>query len=362
MARVSKTLPSLTFTLSFASASVFANAADNKKSDYEVSTIDAYSISYSKGYEKELKQIYAELASSKLARYSYVYPDLFDRFKTSEGKIHLAGLIFFLENMIGASPTEIRSSISNDLLPKLESVKGQEQVNAEQLRALGATKPMIALIGHGSKNQFNISKLDALHADVEKFVKSANLRHPGGWILVYGGDSANPEKPDVGYLAKYIHDTFSIPVLAIQSDIVRDKYGGVQDWIDLVHYVKTDSVSEIVDGVEKQKVLWGGVVNGHLVGASKVMFGDTSPLIQSRPLGKGIRSLAVFGGGAIAEQELEIASRLSIPVEYHQEEAQNPEEGFPFGRVDQLAKKLSCEAALGGQSSLHSRSHSNPNG
>lgn len=208
------------------------------------------------------------------------------------------------------------------------------EIDGSQLTELSQTKPMVSIIGHGSKNQFKISQLAKLHKDADRFVRKMNTLYPQGWVLVFGGDSANAAKPDIGYLTRHIHDKYKIPVLAIQSDIVRNEWGGVEKWIDFVHYVPTDKATEIVEGQTKEKVLWGGIHEGRLVGATKLMFGSRSPLLQSRFAGFGLQSVAVFGGGAIAEHEVGIARKLNLPILYFRQEAQNPEEGFPHGRIE----------------------------
>src|SRR5690606_28428199 len=135
---------------------------------------------------------------------------------------------------------------------------------------------------------------------------------PGSWIIAYGGDPANTEKPDVGLLVKHIRDAYGIPVLAIQSDIVKKEWGGVESWIDFVHYVPTDKAKG-PDG--KDVVLWGGVKDGQTVGASKVMFDRESPLYKGE-LSSGITGVGVFGGGPIGKSELELAERLELRIDY----------------------------------------------
>ena len=64
------------------------------------------------------------------------------------------------------------------------------------------------------------------------------------------GDPHDETKPDIAALVMYVQTAAPCKVLAVQCELVRDDWGGVDKHIDYVYYYPT----EYEDG----KVMWGG--------------------------------------------------------------------------------------------------------
>lgn len=63
------------------------------------------------------------------------------------------------------------------------------------------------------------------------------------WLLVYGGDPFNANKPDVAHIARYFQDKFECKLLAVQCTELL-QYGGVDAWVEYVYYYPTDKYAD----------------------------------------------------------------------------------------------------------------------
>lgn len=197
----------------------------------------------------------------------------------------------------------------------------------------------LLFVGHGSKSQF--ADVPALLAEVDKVVTQLNARYSrGNWLAVFGGDPYNPEKPDIGVVMKHLKDS-DVPVMAIQSDVVIE-WGGVDKYIDFVHWVPTATVPEtgvdgkpvVVDGQVKVKIVWGGFVDGKPVGPTATYLGADF-ISGPNPILSGV---IAFGGGPIALEELKYASARGVPIKYVRVQTRYPEVNGRYGSVDEWAR------------------------
>lgn len=125
--------------------------------------------------------------------------------------------------------------------------------------------------GHGSKGQIAPNALPKLHSDLDSLVIQMNAKYRiGKWLAMYGGDSYNPEKPDIAHALMCLKERHRITVFAAQSAIVK-QWGGVEKHVDFVYYVRTGCEPKaneagqpvIENGSVKQQVIWGGGRNMH---------------------------------------------------------------------------------------------------
>lgn len=137
----------------------------------------------------------------------------------------------------------------------------------------------IALIGNGSKKQFSDkAQIQSYCVNIFEKYNDNNI------VFIYGGDQHNQNKPDIGYVA-YTLAQLGAKVVAIQCD----EYSNY-DAIDHSYIKAVIAYPTQKDG--ENNVLWGGVKDGELVGASKYMLGVIKP-----------GHLICFGGGDIAFQK-----------------------------------------------------------
>jgi hypothetical protein len=200
------------------------------------------------------------------------------------------------------------------------SVPGKRQVELhsemESLTIYDRFKARYLVCGHGAKAQF---------ADLELVQKQLSaikayldgLHGDGDWLAVFGGDPYKPEKPDVAFVTKSLSDK-GVRMFAMQSDGVRDEMP-VDRYVDYVYYCPTDRD-------EKGDIRWGGVSkSGEPVGPTRVYLGKV--------LGPRLDGILSFGGGAVAEQEKDLASRMGIRIFYAPAMAKFPQGNYPFGLI-----------------------------
>ena len=218
----------------------------------------------------------------------------------------------------------------------------------ELLDTTGKFSATFLFLGHGSKSQF--ADVPAVLAEVDKVVSQLNARYGrGNWLATFGGDSYNAEKPDIGVVMKHLKDS-GVPVMAIQSDVVIG-WGGVDKYIDFVHWVPTTKIPEvgadgkpvIVDGQVKMKVVWGGFVDGKPAGPTATYLGANF-ISGPNPVLKGV--IAV-GGGPLALEEVRYANQRGVPVKYVRAEACYPEVNGQYGSVDEWAKNRPSRGSAG---------------
>ena len=234
-------------------------------------------------------------------------------------KLFLVVMTFILRSVAIANPTVVLETESQ----LIEVMKGYSAA--------------ILFFGHGSKSQF--ANTEDVLSKVDRVTQELNsIYGKGRWVAVFGGDSYNPEKPDIGAVMKHLKESSKAPILAIQSDVVI-QWGGVDKHIDYVHYVPTTQIPElglddkqiISEGKPKMKIVWGGFVNGKPAGPTAVYLG--AKLVSGAdPLIKGVISI---GGGPIALEEVKYASKKGIPVKYIKAEARFPEVNGKYGPIDE---------------------------
>ncbi|MGZ3722086.1 MAG: hypothetical protein ACXVA9_04090 [Bdellovibrionales bacterium] len=201
---------------------------------------------------------------------------------------------------------------------------------AETLALVDSYKAVVLFLGHGSKSQFG--DIQSVLKNVDEIVGQMNRAFGvGKWIADFGGDSFNPEKPDIGYVMRHLSD-LHIPVLAIQSDVIVG-WGGVDKYIDFVQYVPTTYAPEL-DAARKKKVVWGGFVDGKPAGPTAVYLGPDF-ISGEKPR---LKSVVLLGGGPIALEEAQYAHAHNVPVIYVRSEAKFPEINGKYGTVDEWAQ------------------------
>jgi len=202
-------------------------------------------------------------------------------------------------------------------------------------------KAGILFLGHGSKAQFN--DITATLKEIDRTVTELDKQYgKGQWFAVFGGDGFNADKPDIAHVMKHLKDAHQIPIMAIQSDVVAG-WGGVDKYIDYVHYVPTHQIPQIdasgapimEDGKQKTKIHWGGLVDGVPKGPTATYLGSEF-LSGTNPIVNGI---VVAGGGPITLDEVRYGHELGVPIHYVRAEAKFPEVNGRYGSVDEWAMK-----------------------
>jgi hypothetical protein len=178
------------------------------------------------------------------------------------------------------------------------------------------------LLGFGSKQQF--SDIGSLLRNADKVITANNEKYgKNKWSILYGGDGANPDKPDVGFLAKHFSDA-GVPVYAAQQRIVKEQWGGVPSWVKGVYY-------DGPIGQQSSDVKWGGteVIANNRGGQSLIPIGNTGVYLGDTiraTLGSKL-SVRAFGGGDIALAEVKYAQAKGVHIDYHQQEARFMKDG-----------------------------------
>jgi hypothetical protein len=199
-----------------------------------------------------------------------------------------------------------------------------EEIDLDQLNALIPKQGYAGaylFLGHGSKGQFkDVSEMEKV---MEEMIQELDGKHgKGKWLLVFGGDPANAEKPDIGYFVKRLKEKHpEIPLLAIQADEYK-KYG-VGDYVDFVYYYPTQRG-------EAGNILYGGYdeSSGALFGSSRFYLGEK--FLQS-----GLKGIVSFGGGDIAKGVVNYGLKLGLNVTAYKIEARYPSAaGEAYGSLE----------------------------
>jgi hypothetical protein len=147
------------------------------------------------------------------------------------------------------------------------------------------------IIGNGSKNQFRYIN------DVKRVLKEFLKSVPNKSSFLYFGDASNSKKPDIGYvfdlLRKYRPD---ISIYMIQ--ISEAKSWGVPKFVTDVYWHS--------DYTKKCK--WGGCHNGKPCSNTKKWVNIAKRI--------GIDEILVLGGGEITLDEMKLARKFHIKLEY----------------------------------------------
>lgn len=191
------------------------------------------------------------------------------------------------------------------------------------LETVDAYNAAYLFLGHGSSNQ--IKDIGAALRHLDLIIVNCNRKYgEKKWLAIYGGDRADPEKPDIGLLMQYLSQK-GVDTAAIQSDyVIKACDSPLDDFVSHKFYYPAD--------FQYDKVKWGGVdPPDRLRGATRYYL--SNELIQS-PRFKG---LIVFGGGLIAKQEIQYAMSKSVPVHYIPTAVRNrTDESGEFGQVHEL--------------------------
>jgi hypothetical protein len=202
-------------------------------------------------------------------------------------------------------------------------------------------KAGILFLGHGSKGQFK--DVAATLKEIDRTVAELDKQYgKGQWFAVFGGDGFNAEKPDIAHVMKHLKDAHGVPIMAIQSDVVVG-WGGVDKYIDYVHYVPTHQIPQfdasgapVMDGgKQKTKIHWVGLIDGVPKGPTATYLG-AGFVDGANPILKGV---VVAGGGPITLDEVRYAHDHGVPVHYIRAESKFPEVNGQYGSVDDWAGK-----------------------
>ena len=193
---------------------------------------------------------------------------------------------------------------------------------SEALKTIDSHKGSFLVLGFGSKRQYK----DPEHVQRALDDLVANLDAQYGksrWLALFGGDPYKPEAPDVAAMVKYLQDEHGVPVMAIQSDKVKE-WGGVDRHLDYVHYVPTT--------YKDSQIVWGGFVDGKPAGPTAAYLGEDM-IGGKNPRLKGVIAL---GGGEIAGQEALYARGHGVPLHYIRAEARLEGAGGKYGAIDAM--------------------------
>ncbi|KAI9302619.1 hypothetical protein BJ944DRAFT_116853 [Cunninghamella echinulata] len=187
-------------------------------------------------------------------------------------------------------------------------------------KKLGEYNGVVLFIGHGSKNQYKKEEkgpLDILLKKIDKVVEEFNKTYNNNWIAVYGGDKNQGEHhPDIGYIMYYLKHHHRIPIAAIimkdNSTIeIKDAF-----WLDLIFYTE---FNKDING----QILYGGLYQNQLVGATKVYLGDqwtdpslSSSILKNKNKKRLLDHVMAIGGGNISFQEIKYAFEKGISITY----------------------------------------------
>ena len=188
------------------------------------------------------------------------------------------------------------------------------------LNTIDRYKGSFLVLGFGSKRQYK--EPEVVQRALDQLVEGLDAQYgKSRWLAVFGGDPYKPEAPDVAAMVKYLQDQHGVPVMAIQSDKVKE-WGGVDQHIDHVHYVPTT--------YQDSKIVWGGFVDGKPAGPTAAYLGEDR-VGGKNPRLKGVIAL---GGGEIAGQEALFAREKGVPVHYIRAEARLDGPGGNYGAID----------------------------
>ena len=137
------------------------------------------------------------------------------------------------------------------------------------------------LIGSGARLQFTNPQ-----QAIDEVLTYLNEVANGPILIIFGGDTANADRPDLGYLVQQVKAVFhkTVKVLSVQS------------WSDSCPFV--DYVFKYPRSFceNSKRELWGGVQKGSPVAATRYYLHHK---VQQQ-----LTALICIGGGEIAKQEL----------------------------------------------------------
>ena len=117
-------------------------------------------------------------------------------------------------------------------------------------------------------------------------------------LILFGGDTANVDQPDLGYLVQHIKETFPNTVQVVS----------VQSWSEFCPFVEYVFKYPRTFCKVSKRELWGGVQDGLPVAATQYYLHHT--------LQHALTALVCVGGGEIARQEFAYVIDQGI-LKYH---------------------------------------------
>ena len=195
-----------------------------------------------------------------------------------------------------------------------------KEVSERDLVELAETFPStFLLIGSGAGLQYaNPAKAIDEAASLLKRIEEDKDHRDGDarCLFVFGGDTADPKNPDLGYLVQQLKRHHAEEGSAVCS---------VQSWPEVDTHV--DFVLKYDREYVGDKEYWGGVVDGNPVAATRHYL--------SEDMQRLLTAVVCVGGGNIAKQELQLAIAKGIDYHYIRAEVRNKREGSnPFGPTD----------------------------
>lgn len=146
---------------------------------------------------------------------------------------------------------------------------------------------------------------------------------------MYGGDHANPDKPDVGMVSRWFAEE-ELTLVMVQCD-VHGKYLDTDVYSHVTATVLYKTQKDADDNI-----LYGGThVNGNVVGTTSIIAACASSM----------RAVLAFGGGPIAIQECEYFYQQGIPIMAFEVEPLSGPNLLGAWTVDKLLRE---EMAAGG--------------
>ena len=116
----------------------------------------------------------------------------------------------------------------------------------------------------------------------------------GKWLAVYGGDTALLEKPDLGACIEWMKQDFSPLVMSVQG------WEECDNFVDFMFRYEEEKDA-------KGRTVYGGVIEGQLVGGSKVYLGETFRTLLTAVID-------VDAKGRVGSQELEFAKEKGLKI------------------------------------------------
>jgi len=203
---------------------------------------------------------------------------------------------------------------------------------------------ILVISGYGARALYkDIEGLKAPDSQLHEFARKMDAEYgEGSWLVVYGGDPFQPDKPDVAHIAKFFQDEYKCLLMAIQCTELL-QYGGVDNFVEYVYYYETDYFSdphpgknpgeEAVSDKPKKTVLWGGFHpdnqgrSPEVMGQTKVDLGTRMlRLIRQNAAGQAQKGgMLAVGGGPIGAEELQWSYENGVPIHLINAEAENPQ-------------------------------------
>ena len=91
----------------------------------------------------------------------------------------------------------------------------------ETLKLVDRHKAAVLVVGFGSKGQYEDPQ--AAQMQLDQLAESFDAEYgKGKWLVVFGGDPYKADSPDVAWMVRHLQDNHAVPVLALQSDKIRN--------------------------------------------------------------------------------------------------------------------------------------------